>query len=239
MMKIVLVEDDLNLRSQQESYLIKHGYEVVLSDEASAAELVKSLQPELIIISLVNPGCDSLGLCRQIRPYVSSKILLLTPFEDDIEHVAALELGADDFIQRPVSLRVLLARIRMLLRRQHIEAAVKKSTGRSKVQTNNEQLVCGSLKLNNTRRVCMLDDKPVALTGAEFDLLWLLASRADEVLSREFLVKTIRGIDYDGIDRTIDNKVATLRKKLGDTSSFSKKIITVRSKGYLFTPESW
>ncbi len=85
----------------------------------------------------------------------------------------------------------------------------------------------------------MLDDKPVALTGSEFDLLWLLASRADEVLSREFLVKTIRGIDYDGIDRTIDNKVATLRKKLGDTSSFSKKIITVRSKGYLFTPESW
>ncbi len=171
------------------------GYEVVLSDEASAAELVKSLQPELIIIGLVNPGCDSLGgLCRQIRPYVSSKILLLTPpFEDDIEHVAALELGADDFIQRPVSLRVLLARIRMLLRRQHIEAAVKKSTGRAKVQINNEQLVCGSLKLNNTRRGCMLDDKPVALTGSEFDLLWLLASRADEVLSREFLVKTIRG----------------------------------------------
>ncbi|MCG7585849.1 response regulator transcription factor [Photobacterium sp. OFAV2-7] len=239
MMKIVLVEDDFSFRAQQESYFTQHGYEVVLSTESSAAELVKALQPEIVIIGLANPGCDSLGLCRQIRPHVSSKILLLTPFEDDIEHVAALEIGADDFIQKPVSLRVLLARIRALLRRKQFDKPEKSAPVRKKIEVCNDRLVCGSLKLNNARKCCMLGTEQVSLTGSEFDLLWLLASRSDEVLSREFLVKTIRGIDYDGIDRTIDNKVVTLRKKLGDTPSFPRKIITVRSKGYLFTPDSW
>lgn len=238
-MKIVLVEDDLSVRAQQENYLTLHGYEVVVAAQASAAELIKAVQPELIIIGRTNPGSDSLGLCRQIRPHVSSKILLLTPFDDDIEHVAALELGADDFIQKPISLRVLLARIRMLVRRQHTDVEITKTTGRKNVQIHNEQLTCGSLMLNNMRKSCVLNDESISLTGSEFDLLWLLASKADEVLSREFLVKAIRGIEYDGIDRTIDNKVVTLRKKLGDTPSFPRKIITVRSKGYLFTPDSW
>lgn len=238
-MKIVLVEDDLSLQAQHETYLTQHGYEVLISDESSAVELINAVDPELVILGLTKPGSDGLGLCRQIRPYVSSKILFLTACDDDIEHVAALELGADDFIQKPISLRVLLARIRMLTRRQPIESEIDEPNRRANIQLQREQLICGRLKLDSKRKSCVLNDESVFLTASEFDLLWLLASRAGEVLSREFLVKAIRGIDYDGIDRTIDNKIVTLRKKLDDTPSLPRKIITVRSKGYLFTTDRW
>lgn len=238
-MIVVLVEDDFSLRAQHETYLTQHGYQVEITDEASAADLITAVVPELVILGLTKPGSDGLGLCRQIRPYVPSKIMFLATCEDDIEHVAALELGADDFIQRPISPRVLLARIRMLTRRQPDEAKPAQSDLSGNIRISNEELICGSLKLDNKRKSCELSDNAVQLTASEFDLLWLLASKADEVLSREFLVKAIRGIDYDGIDRTIDNKIVTLRKKLGDTPSLPKRIITVRSKGYLFSTERW
>lgn len=127
----------------------------------------------------------------------------------------------------------------MLTRRQPDEAKPAQSDLSGNIRISNEELICGSLKLDNKRKSCELSDNAVQLTASEFDLLWLLASKADEVLSREFLVKAIRGIDYDGIDRTIDNKIVTLRKKLGDTPSLPKRIITVRSKGYLFSTERW
>ncbi|MCW8328374.1 response regulator transcription factor [Photobacterium sp. SDRW27] len=238
-MKIVLVEDDLSLRAQHESYLTQHGYEVLITEQSSAAELITATDPELVIIGLNKLGSDGLGLCRQIRPFVSSKILFLTACDDDIEHVAALELGADDFIQKPISLRVLLARIRMLTRRQPVESDDNQSSNQKNMQLHCEQLTCGNLKLDKKRKSCVLAEQSVLLTASEFDLLWLLASKADEVLSREFLVKAIRGIEYDGIDRTIDNKIVTLRKKLGDTPSLPRKIITVRSKGYLFSADRW
>ncbi len=109
----------------------------------------------------------------------------------------------------------------------------------SAVEIIDEKLVCGRLQLNSRHKRCVLSEQVVSLIGSEFDQLWLPASNADEVLSREFLVKNIRGVEYDGFDRTIDNKIATLRKKLGDTPSQPRKIITVRSKGYVFMPDCW
>ncbi len=96
-----------------------------------------------------------------------------------------------------------------------------------------------SLRLNSSRKVCLLNNIQINISDSDFDLLWILASSPDQVLSRDLLTKELRGIEYDGLDRTIDNKVVTLRKKLGDSSATPKRIITVRGKGYLFVPDSW
>ena len=153
---------------------------------------------------------------------------MLTASDDDFDHVAALEIGADDFVTKPIKPRVLLARIRMLLRRK--EAANADS---------DTCLEVGVLSLNRLRKACAFNHEPIALTDGEFDLLWVLASHPEQTLSREWLTKTLRGIEYDGTDRTIDNRVVTLRKKLGDTTTPPQKIITVRGKGYLFMPDAW
>jgi len=154
---------------------------------------------------------------------------MLTASDDDFDHVAALETGADDFVTKPIKPRVLLARIRMLLRRT--EASI--------VQSNSSVLSFGQLVLNKSRRSCVLVGQNIVMTDSEYDLLWLLASSAEEVLSRDVLTKALRGIEYDGIDRSVDNKIVTLRKKLGDDSVPPNKIVTVRGKGYLFIPDAW
>ncbi|CRZ89910.1 two-component system%2C OmpR family%2C response regulator RstA [Vibrio cholerae] len=123
-----------------------------------------------------------------------------------------------------------MARIRMLMRREERTSASADAT---------HLLQFGGLLLNQSRRHCELDGEVINLSDSEFDLLWLLASAADQVVSREFLTKSLRGIEYDGLDRTVDNKIVTLRKKLCDDSSTPKRIITVRGKGYLFVPDTW
>ncbi|NCO46698.1 MAG: DNA-binding response regulator, partial [Vibrio sp.] len=107
------------------------------------------------------------------------------------------------------------------------------------IQTAKTVLEFGALSLNQSRHLCEMNGEAVAMTDSEFDLLWLLASTPDQVLSRDVLTKALRGIEYDGLDRTVDNKIVILRKKLGDDSSTPKRIITVRGKGYLFVPDTW
>lgn len=229
--QIVLVEDDLKLSALLTSYLEQQHIVVTqVHDGANAQESIKQNQPDLVILDLMLPNCDGFTICRAIRPDYNGKIIFLTASEDDMDQVAALEMGADDFIVKPVQPRVLLARIRMLLRRQSSDG---------EEMSNGREIRIGELYLDNQRKQCSFQSQEVALTTSEFDLLWLLASHADEILTREFLVKTIRGIEYDGLDRTIDNKIVTLRKKLGDNPSLPRKIITVRGKGYLFVPDRW
>lgn len=239
-MKIVLVEDDLKLSGLLACYLTQQGFEVVtVSEGYQAIETIISQQPDLVILDLMLPGCDGLSVYRQIRSHVTSKVLFLTASDDDIEHVAALEMGADDFVNKPIKPRVLLARIRMLLRRIIVDADEIGMAADNNTLLNHDERIYGQLALNRKRKSCYLNKQFISLTDSEFDLLWLLASRPDEVLSREFLVKEIRGIEYDGLDRTIDNKVVILRKKLDDNPALPRKIITVRGKGYLFVPDRW
>lgn len=241
MNKIVLVEDDLKLCELLAHYLRQQQFEVVtVNDGSLATDVIIREQPDLVVLDLMLPGVDGLTICRNVRPEVSSKILMLTASDDDIDHVAGLEIGADDFVNKPIKPRVLLARIRMLLRRDG-EVAAAKGNVAAGGSADDMDYECryGSLYLNSRRKTCNLDSEVISLTDSEFDLLWLFASRPDEVLSREFLVKSTRGIDYDGLDRTIDNKVVSLRKKLDDNPSLPRKIITVRGKGYLFVPDRW
>ncbi|MCL9780989.1 response regulator [Vibrio sp. S4M6] len=231
---LFIVEDDAKLRQMLAEYFTSQEFEVTtFEDGETAVEGILQSQPDAVLLDLMLPNTDGLSVCRQIRSQYSGKVLMLTASDDDFDHVAALEVGADDFVSKPIKPRVLLARIRMLLRRE--EQILKSST----INSNLETLEYGQLHLNYTRKVCELQGKVVQMSDSEFDLLWALASSPDVVLSRDKLTQTLRGIEYDGLDRTVDNKIVSLRKKLGDTSVTPTRIITVRGKGYLFVPDTW
>lgn len=242
MPRIILVEDDEKLSSLIQRYLSQNHYDVDIVDDGNlAVDAILSAQPDLIILDLMLPGKDGLAICREIRAQFGGQIIFLTASEDDMDHVAGVELGADDFIIKPIQPRVLLARIRMLLRR-NTSKEVEISSGKQRQEISAKQksgLTFGSLNIYYSKRSVILGGERIALTTSEFDLLWLLANHAEEVLTREHLYQTLRGIEYDGMDRAMDTKVAILRKKLGDNASMSTRIITVRGQGYLFVPDSW
>lgn len=240
MLKIVLVEDDEKLCELLANYLRQQQFEVItVHDGLQAPDVIISHQPDLVVLDLMLPGMDGLSICRKIRGKVQSKIMILTASDDDIDHVAGLEVGGDDFVNKPIKPRVLLARIRMLLRRQINDTNLDCDAACQATASDELEHRYGTLTINHRSRNCEMDGETVCLTDSEFNLLWLLASHPDEVLTREFLVMETRGIKYDGLDRTIDNKIVTLRKKLGDNPSLPRKIITVRGKGYLFVPDRW
>lgn len=240
MLKIVLVEDDEKLCELLANYLRQQQFEVItVHDGLQAPDVIISHQPDLVVLDLMLPGMDGLSICRKIRGKVQSKIMILTASDDDIDHVAGLEVGGDDFVNKPIKPRVLLARIRMLLRRQINDTNLDTDAACQAAGSDELEHRYGTLTINHRSRNCEMGGETVCLTDSEFNLLWLLASHPDEVLTREFLVMETRGIKYDGLDRTIDNKIVTLRKKLGDNPSLPRKIITVRGKGYLFVPDRW
>ena len=151
---------------------------------------------------------------------------MLTALDDDIDEVAGLETGADDYLSKPVRPRVLLARIRALLRR-----------GESSVVSNSvDEITTAHLVINQSSRTLTVEDATVDVTDAEFALLWLLAEHKGQVLSRDDINKNLRGLEHDGYDRSIDLRVSRLRKKIGDDSKEPKIIKSVRGQGYLLTP---
>ncbi|MCJ8337894.1 MAG: response regulator transcription factor [Pseudomonadales bacterium] len=239
--KILLIEDDVKLTKLLSLYLTRNGFEVAVGHSGTdAMPMLSNSDPDLLILDLMLPGMDGLSVCREVRSSYQGKILILTASDDDMDQVAALEMGADDFVCKPLKPRVLLARIRMLLRRK--DQAAEPMHNNELVQqlakdTNIVQL--GALILNQMTQRCTLDQQLINLTPSEFELLWILVAHKDQVLSRERLVKLTRGIDYDGIDRTIDNKIVLLRKKLQDDPSLPKRIITLRGKGYLLVASEW
>lgn len=242
MTKVILVEDDEKLSSLIQRYLQQNHFDVdIIHDGNLAVDAILSAQPDLVILDLMLPGTDGLSICRRIRAQFKGLIIFLTASEDDMDHVAGVELGADDFVVKPIQPRVLLARIRMLLRRNvNNEPPLERaSTPKDSFADSPNILSFGSLSIQHSKRTTLLGGTRVPLTTSEFDLLWLLASHAEEILSREYLYQSLRGIEYDGMDRAMDTKVANLRKKLGDNAAMSTRIITVRGQGYLFVPDSW
>ena len=229
--KMIIVEDDSKLQKMLQEYFVSQDFDVkTLDDGSNATQTILEDQPDIVLLDLMLPVTDGLTICRQTRAHFRGKILMLTASDDDFDQVAGLETGADDYVTKPIKPRVLLARVRSLLRRQET------------VMLSNEDsnsLHFGQLTLKNTYKKCELAGQVLALTDSEFELLWLLASAPDTALSRDYLTQTLRGIEYDGIDRTIDNKVVRLRKLLGDDKVPAEKIQTIRGKGYLFVSTAW
>ena len=237
--RILIVEDDERLADLTKEYLESNG--LVVSVEANGAHAVERItneKPDLVVLDLMLPGEDGLSICRKVRPSYNGPILMLTARTDDLDQVLGLEMGADDYMSKPVRPRVLLARIRALLRRIK---DVDNSDSSSSSGQNGEgptRLVFNNLVVDSSMREAWLNEESIDLTSAEFDLLWLLSSNAGSVLSREEIFTALRGIEYDGQDRSIDVRVSRIRPKIGDDPVHPKRIKTVRSKGYLFVKEA-
>ena len=228
-LSIVLVEDDLRLSELVSRYLQTAGFRVtVIHRGDEVTEYVHANTPDLVILDLGLPGEDGFSVCRQLRPAYSNPILILTARDDDIDHVLGLELGADDYVIKPIEPRVLLARINALLRRS--------KTGPS---SENKTLRFGRLVINVVARSVSLNDQTVALSHNEFELLVHLASHAGEIQSRDVLFQQLYRREYDGLDRLLDVRISHLRKKLGDDADSSERIKTVWGQGYLFVPDAW
>ena len=231
---ILIVEDDERLALLTQEYLIKNGFLVdVVSDGRAAIARIIDEQPSLVILDLMLPGADGFTVCRSVRNDYKGPILMLTARSDDVDQILGLEIGADDYVSKPAKPRVLLARVQSLLRRstQDVDLSVGDT---NKVEQN---LTFGPLVIDNSRREAWLSDDEVELTSAEFDLLWLLASQAGRILSREEIFSELRGIEYDGQDRSVDVRISRIRSKIGDDPIHPRRIKTIRSKGYLFVKE--
>ena len=229
---ILIVEDDQRLAELTREYLQGNGLNVSIEmDGAQAAARILQERPDLVILDLMLPGEDGLSICRKVRGQYDGPILMLTARTDDMDQVLGLEMGADDYVCKPVRPRVLLARIRALLRRREdsdVEAPV----------SERRRLQFGPLVIDSAMREAWLGEQSIELTSAEFDLLWLLTSNAGRILSREEIFNALRGIEYDGQDRSIDVRISRIRPKIGDDPMHPRLIKTVRSKGYLFVAEA-
>jgi len=225
---ILLVEDDVRLAELVRGYLENNGFSVAIEGRGDAvAPRVKRESPDAIILDLGLPGKDGFGVCKQLRPEYANPILILTARDNDIDHVLGLELGADDYVVKPVEPRVLLARVNALLRRS------KASPGETRV------LRFGALVIETAARTAILRGQQLELSSNEFDLLVCLAVRAGQIQSRESLYRQLYHREYDGLDRTLDVRVSHLRRKLGDEAVNSERIKTVWGQGYLFVPTAW
>ncbi len=228
MAKVLLVEDDLALQQLTKDYLEHNGLSVaVLSDGSEVMAAIEHDMPDMMILDVMLPGKDGFSVCREVRDKYNLPILMLTAKGEDFDQVIGLELGADDYVIKPAEPRVLLARVNALLRRNQAP------------NTHSEALNFGVLSVDKTSREVTLSGQEIVLTSHEFELLWLLSSRAGEVLSRDFVHEQMIGRQYDGLDRTVDVRISRLRKKLGDNSDKPYRIKTVWGQGYLFVADAW
>ena len=226
--KVLLVEDDEKLAGLIAHFLAQHGFEVRAvhrGDAALAAFL--DFKPKIVVLDLMLPGQSGLHVCRAIRAVSDTPIVILTAKEDDLDHILGLESGADDYVIKPIKPPVLLARLRALQRRQMPEAGVVSA------------LEFGRLSIDRSCREVRLAGELVELTTMEFELLWLLASAAGKTLSRDDILSRMRGIAFDGLNRSVDVYISKLRGKLNDNPREPVCIKTVWGKGYLFNPFAW
>jgi two-component system response regulator RstA len=230
--QVLIVEDDVRLAELTREYLEYNGLSVTIeADGGEAAARILKEQPALVVLDLMLPGEDGLSICRNVRSAgFDGPILMLTARADDMDQVLGLETGADDYVCKPVRPRLLLARIRALLRR--CEPA-------SEAADQPLRLQFGPLRVDHAMREAWLNGQGIDLTGAEFDLLWLLAANAGRILSREEIFTSLRGVQYDGQDRSIDVRISRIRPKIGDDAEHPRLIKTIRSKGYLFVGEAF
>lgn len=240
--RILFVEDDLKLASMVQEYLGQHGFDIQLEHNGSVAvrRIVQEV-PDLVLLDLGLPGRDGLDICREVRPLYAGPILILTARGQPVDEVVGLELGADDYLAKPAHPRVLLARLRALLRRvSPLDAgapgAGTPGAGMPGVNPQNRRRL-GKLVLDSANRLVTWSEREIPLSSAEFDLIWHLSNASGRVVDREELYRQLRGIPYDGIDRSIDLRLSRVRRKLEEVGASPDIIKTVRGSGYLLVAD--
>jgi DNA-binding response OmpR family regulator len=229
--KILVVEDEPSLQETLAYNLRRQGYVVESAYDGQAAlDAARQATPDLIVLDIMLPKLDGFEVCRILRQEMNVPIIMLTARDDEIDRVIGLEMGADDYLTKPFSMREFLARIKALLRRVRL-IRQELDTG---LAHSKENLHFGNLTLNLTRREALLNGKPISLKPKEYDLLLYLARHRGQVLSREQILEQVWGWTYSGGSRTVDVHIRWLRKKIEIDPTIPERIITVRSAGYRF-----
>ncbi len=232
---ILVVEDEPALRDTLSYNLKKDGFAVeAVGDGRSALESARRLKPDLIVLDLMLPEIDGFEVCRILRKEMITPILMLTARDDEIDRVVGLEVGADDYLTKPFSMRELMARVKAQLRRSRLLREELDKTNLDGSQKPHEKLTFGNLVINLTRREVTLDREPLSLKPQEYELLLFFAEHRGQMLSREFILERVWGWDFIGDSRTVDVHVRWLRQKIEDEPGKPSRIVTVRGGGYRF-----
>jgi DNA-binding response OmpR family regulator len=228
--KILVVEDEKALQETLAYNLEHEGYEVtVAGDGETAIEKARAIHPDLLVLDIMLPGKDGFEVCRILRQEMNTPILMLTARDDEIDRVVGLEVGADDYMTKPFSMRELMARVKAMLRRVRLirqEVQV--------VEPPSEQLKFGNLTIDLKRREANLNNKPLELKPKEYDLLLYFLEHPSRALSRDTLLEQVWGWDFSGDSRTVDVHIRWLREKIEEDPSTPKRLVTVRGAGYRF-----
>ncbi|MCP4430593.1 MAG: response regulator [Gammaproteobacteria bacterium] len=226
---ILIIEDDTELAEWISQYLQENNFSTDIVGHGDQVDArFRSVSPDLVLLDINLPGKNGFEICQQLRQHSSCPIIMVTANDQELDEVLGLELGADDYITKPVTPRVLLARIKSQLRKLQQQP-----------QQSDNKMQFGALTIDLDAQSVILNEQVVALSSGEFELLWVLASHAGKEVKREDLIREIRGFDYDGFDRTIDVRISRLRKKLDDNADQPRRIKTIWGKGYLFVKNAW
>jgi two-component system OmpR family response regulator len=224
MSKILVVEDDPNILESVKYNLQKDGYDTLTAvDGAQALEIARSGKPDLIILDILLPQMNGLEVCRILRKEMAIPIIMLTARDTEIDKITGLDLGADDYVTKPFSMRELMSRIRSLLRRAEIQPV-----------TSETKLISGDLEIDVPHHVVKKAGVSLILSPKEFDLLAFLVSNKGQVFSRDQLLEKVWGYDFAGDTRTVDVHISWLREKIESNSQEPKYLLTVRGLGYKF-----
>ena len=228
MQKILIVEDDIDIQDILKNHLIDVGYEVAVASDGVAGIAMFDETIDLVLLDIMLPKIDGYGVCEVIRKRSQVPIIMLTAREDEVDKVLGLELGADDYITKPYSMRELTARVKANLRRSTAQPVVEEEP------ENQNTINSGELSINVERYEVAKNGEIIDITLREFELLKFLAMQPDKIFSREKLLENVWGYEYYGDVRTVDVTVRRLREKIEDDPSMPKYIITKRGVGYYF-----
>lgn len=222
---VLVVDDNQDIREVLDLLLQSEGYNTLQADSGkTAVELIATQHIDLVLLDIIMPEMDGYQVARYIRENPATKrlpIIMISGRNEDIDEALGLELGADDYIRKPFEPLLVRARVKACLRRTLPETP--------------DKMTFGKLVIDRNERSARLNSQELELSSAEFDLLWLLAVNAGQILSREEILQSTRGLEYDGINRSIDMRISRLRKLLNDDPESPQFIKSVRSKGYLFS----
>jgi len=230
---ILIVEDEVSLQETLVYNLKKQGYEAeAVGDGPSAIEAARRLKPDLILLDIMLPGMDGFEVCRILRNEISTPVLMLTARDDEIDRVVGLEVGADDYLTKPFSMRELIARVKAMLRRVRI---IRDELNASQLESVDKLVLdFGNLRIDVGRREVKIDQKIVNLKPKEYELLFYFAKHKNQVLSRDQILESVWGWDYVGDSRTVDVHVRWIREKIENDPANPQRIMTVRGAGYRF-----
>ena len=235
--KVLVVEDEPALLETLEYSLNRQGYAVsTATDGREALDVARTSQPDLIVLDVMLPGMDGFEVCRVLRQEMHVPIIMLTARADEVDKVVGLEVGADDYLTKPFSMRELMARVKAMLRRVRLDSEAQAARDASNERSGRpaNQFLFDNLLIDLDRREVTYNDTVIHLKPKEFELLAFLAHNRGIVLSRDTILERVWGWDYGGGSRTVDVHIRWLREKIEDEPAHPNRIMTVRGVGYRF-----